>query len=144
MKNVQNTMLKNLLDVCGSSIAFYFVGYAFAFGGDPEERSFIGNTNFFLLGFHNDTTGLLHAQWLFQFAFAATAGKFFALGACNMLHCSMDPLFSPAKLTFLSFKFALATIVAGTLAERCQMKAYLMYSMVLTGFGKKTIDSLDA
>jgi len=100
IKNVQNTMLKNLLDVCGSSIAFYFVGYAFAFGGDPEETSFIGNTNFFLMRFHDDKTGLLHAQWLFQFAFAATA----------------------------------ATIVAGTLAERCQMKAYLMYSMVLTGF----------
>lgn len=29
-----------------------------------------------------------------------------------------------------------ATIVAGTLAERCQMRTYLMYSMLLTGFGK--------
>ncbi len=29
-----------------------------------------------------------------------------------------------------------ATIVAGTLAERCQMNAYLLFSMILTGFGK--------
>lgn len=28
-----------------------------------------------------------------------------------------------------------ATIVAGALAERCQMNAYLYYSMLLTGFG---------
>ena len=26
LKNVQNTMLKNLLDACGSALAFYFVG----------------------------------------------------------------------------------------------------------------------
>ena len=32
--------------------------------------------------------------------------------------------------------FRTATIVAGTLAERCQMRAYLLYSMILTGFGK--------
>ena len=32
-KNAQNTMLKNLLDACGAAIAFFCVGYAFAFGG---------------------------------------------------------------------------------------------------------------
>lgn len=26
MKNVQNTMLKNLLDACGAAVAFYLVG----------------------------------------------------------------------------------------------------------------------
>lgn len=99
-KNVQNTILKNLLDVCGSSIAFFFVGYAFAYGGDPDTNSFIGNSNFLLMDTAaNDTDGLGYAHWLFQFAFAATS----------------------------------ATIVAGTLAERCQMNAYLMYSMILTG-----------
>jgi hypothetical protein len=36
----------------------------------------------------------------------------------------------------LNFKFsaASATIVAGTLAERCQMAAYLCYSVMLTGW----------
>jgi hypothetical protein len=35
-----------------------------------------------------------------------------------------------------------ATIVAGTLAERCQMKSYLFYSMTMTGFGKIFYSSL--
>ena len=34
LKNVQNTMLKNLLDACGAALSFYLVGYALAFGGD--------------------------------------------------------------------------------------------------------------
>ena len=96
-KNVQNSMLKNLLDACGASLGFYSIGYAFAYGGmdfqDPQ-KTFIGTENFFLMGVDD----LMF--WLFQFAFAASS----------------------------------ATIVAGTLAERCQMTAYLCYSLTLTGF----------
>ena len=100
INNVQNTLLKNLLDACGASLGFYMVGYAFAFGGsfphDPETSAttFIGTDNFFLMGVENDSF------WLFQFAFCATC----------------------------------ATIVAGTLAERCQMSAYLAYSVMLSAF----------
>jgi len=97
MKNLQNTMLKNLLDACGASLGFYTVGYAFAWGGrssDDEGTTFIGTENFFLMDVEQK------AFWLFQFAFAATS----------------------------------ATIVAGTLAERCQMLAYLLYSTALTAF----------
>ncbi|KAL7560086.1 hypothetical protein ACA910_016144 [Epithemia clementina (nom. ined.)] len=95
-KNVQNTMLKNLLDACGAAVAFYTVGFAFAFGGqnNTHDVTFIGSQNFFLMGDVN------MAFWFFQFAFSATA----------------------------------VTIVAGTLAERCQMAAYLCYSVFLTGF----------
>lgn len=95
-KNVQNTMLKNLLDACGASLAFYTIGYAFAFGGSDyssTEKSFVGSQNFFLMG-EDD-----YAFFLFQYAFSAAS----------------------------------ATIVAGTLAERCQMAAYLCYSFMLTG-----------
>jgi Amt family ammonium transporter len=75
-KNVQNTMLKSLLDVCGSSVAFYLVGYAFAFGGNPEKKSFIGSTNFLLLDATDDNlVAKVYTHWFFQFAFAATAGK---------------------------------------------------------------------
>jgi Amt family ammonium transporter len=96
-KNVQNTMLKNLLDACGAAVAFFVVGYAFAFGGqDPEspQKTFVGTTNFFLMDVDD------YAYWLFQYAFSAAA----------------------------------ATIVAGTLAERCQMAAYLCYSVLLSGW----------
>ena len=96
-KNVQNTLLKNLLDACGSSIAFYAVGYAFAFGGmDPKsgEKTFVGTSNFFLMDVDD------FSLWFFQYAFSAAA----------------------------------TTIVAGTLAERCQMAAYLSYSLMLSGW----------
>lgn len=96
--NVQNTLLKNLLDACGASLGFYTVGYAFAWGGSTDPytttTTFIGNQNFFLIGVENDSF------WLFQFAFCATS----------------------------------ATIVAGALAERCQMTAYLCYSIALSAF----------
>eukprot|EP00815_Leptocylindrus_aporus_P000998 CAMPEP_0116063070 /NCGR_PEP_ID=MMETSP0322-20121206/8183_1 /TAXON_ID=163516 /ORGANISM="Leptocylindrus danicus var. apora, Strain B651" /LENGTH=539 /DNA_ID=CAMNT_0003548593 /DNA_START=48 /DNA_END=1667 /DNA_ORIENTATION=+ len=106
LKNVQNTMLKNLLDACGAALGFWSFGFAFAYGGtneftrDPQEEiedgvtTFIGDGHFFLQGFEN------YSIWLFQFAFAATS----------------------------------ATIVAGSLAERSQMRAYLCYSFMLTGF----------
>ncbi|KAL7530665.1 hypothetical protein ACHAXR_003619 [Thalassiosira sp. AJA248-18] len=137
-KNLQNTIMKNVLDACGkyfkvqvivcwggagshafqtlthnisfdagSGIAFFAVGYAFAYGGTPHDTmdvythdpvetpiTFIGTQNFFLTGVEN------YAFWMYQYAFAATA----------------------------------ATIVAGTLAERCQMTAYLLYSTFLTAF----------
>jgi hypothetical protein len=96
-KNLQNTMLKNLLDACGAAVAFFTVGYAFAFGGQNAEspdKSFVGYENFFLVNVDD------YAFWLFQYAFSAAA----------------------------------ATIVAGTLAERCQMAAYLCYSVLLSGW----------
>jgi Amt family ammonium transporter len=96
LKNVQNTLLKNILDACGISYGFYSLGYAFAFGttAGNTATTFIGNRNFFLVGVDDDSF------WLFQFAFCATSG----------------------------------TIVAGALAERCQMVAYLAYSLFLSSF----------
>jgi Amt family ammonium transporter len=93
-KNLQNTMLKNLLDACGACLAFYAVGYAFAYGDGSHPNGFIGTTNFFLM----DVDDM--AMFFFQYAFSAAA----------------------------------ATIVAGTLAERCRMSAYFYYSILLSGF----------
>lgn len=95
-KNVKNVILWNLLDSSGGGLAFWAVGYAFAYGGDDGGKmTFIGNTNFFL----SDPDTPLHF-WFFQFAFAC----------------------------------ALSSIVAGTIAERTKMAAYLLYSVFLAGF----------
>jgi len=105
-KNVRNSMLKNLLDACGAAIGFYCFGYAFAFGGSEfgGPTTFIGNTNFFLMNIDEN---------------------FF-----------LAPYVEGGMYWFFQFAFAAtaATIVAGTLAERSQMLAYLCYSFVLTGF----------
>ena len=78
-KNVQNTTLKNLLDLCGAAISYYSVGYAFTFGDSNRSSSnditFIGTGNFLLLSMTDDETGLDYSHWLFQFAFAATSGE---------------------------------------------------------------------
>jgi Ammonium Transporter Family len=91
IKNVTNTMLKNLLDACGSALAFFLVGYAFAFGGQSDEgytdTTFLGSKEFC-------TVGPSAAFWFFQYTFSATS----------------------------------VTIVAGTLAERCQMAAVRCYT----------------
>ena len=96
-KNVKNVILWNLLDSCGGGLAFWAVGYAFAYGGDVQggAKTFVGNTNFFLMN-----GDVAYEFWFFQFAFAS----------------------------------ALSSIVAGTIAERTQMIAYLCYSVFLVGF----------
>ena len=74
-KNVQNTMLKNLLDACGAAIAFFTVGYAFAFGGSDAtspDKSFVGTSNFFLMDVDD------YAFWLFEYAFSAASATIVA------------------------------------------------------------------
>jgi hypothetical protein len=90
-------MLKNLLDACGASFAYFAIGYAISFGGaNPAspQKTFIGTKGFFLIDVDN------YDLWIFNYAFCASA----------------------------------VTIVAGALAERCQMAAYFCYSLML---GKK-------
>lgn len=97
-KNVQNTMLKNLLDACTGAVAYYCTGYALAFGppDDPTsaEKTLVGTSKFFLMDFNN------YGYWFFQFCFVAAS----------------------------------TTIVAGTVAERCQMGSYMGYSLLLSGW----------
>ncbi|CAB9523365.1 Ammonium transporter 1 member [Seminavis robusta] len=97
-------MLKNLLDACGAAIAYFCVGYAFAFGGDKSSRSG-----------HDDTTAGTTFIGL---------DNFFGLGLTDLSFFFFQYTFTAASVT----------IVAGTLAERCQMTAYLFYSFFLTGF----------
>lgn len=67
LKNAKNMILKNLMDSCIGAIAWYFVGYALAFG--EEGNKFLGSMNFALSHVKIEK---LH-EFMFQFAFAATA-----------------------------------------------------------------------
>jgi len=107
-KNVKNIMLKNLLDACGGALGFWSIGFAFAYGSsDSSTKSFIGGSNFFLsdIGTTVDLAEGANPG-------AAYIGFFFQF----------------------AFAATAATIVAGTVAERCKMSAYLCYSIFLTGF----------
>jgi len=66
-KNAGNIMMKNLIDFCFGSIAFWAVGFAFMFG---TENLFIGMSGFFLGGVVDQWQ---YAFWMFQVVFAATA-----------------------------------------------------------------------
>jgi len=66
-KNLNNTMLKNLLDAAGAAIAFYVTGYAFAYGNASEETTFIGRGQLFL---QDDVDP---AVFFFQYGFSAAA-----------------------------------------------------------------------
>ena len=103
-KNVKNIMLKNILDACGGAIGFWTLGYGFAYGDHTKTDDFIGTS---------------------LFAFAAD-GKLGGEQAGGGDYIGW----------FFQFAFAAtaATIVAGTVAERCKMSAYLCYSLFLTAF----------
>jgi Amt family ammonium transporter len=117
-KNVSNILLKNLLDACIGCVAWFLVGYGFAYDADActsdeacaqpgahKGNPFIGSgkTHFALSGVKDWESQHAHGyDWItffFQYTFAAAA----------------------------------ATIVSGAVAERCQLVAYLVYSFGITG-----------
>ena len=72
-KNSKNILIKNLFDACAGAIAFWLIGFGWAFG-HKEEGGFIGSDGsvFAASDFHKlaDNYYLL---WIFQFSFAATS-----------------------------------------------------------------------
>mmetsp|Transcript_25762 Transcript_25762/g.56124 ORF Transcript_25762/g.56124 Transcript_25762/m.56124 type:complete len:537 (+) Transcript_25762:75-1685(+) len=107
-KNTMNILLQTILDAAVSGIAFYLLGYGFAYGGYPAmppnnqmPNSFIGNGLFALSKFETDNPNPGHWQdFFFQWAFCATA----------------------------------TTIPAGAVAERFNFNAYLGYSFFIAAF----------
>ena len=67
-KNVQNILIKNMLDICGCTVVWWLVGYAFAYG--DSAGLFIGSSKFATADFEGTTE---YRDWLFQWAFAGTA-----------------------------------------------------------------------
>ncbi|MCE5315668.1 MAG: ammonium transporter [Armatimonadota bacterium] len=103
-KNTNNIMMKNLMDFCVGSLAYWVIGFGLMFGAG---NAFVGRSGFFLIEKTADTfaslswaTVPLYAKFMFQLVFAATA----------------------------------ATIVSGAMAERTKFNAYLIYSAVISAF----------
>lgn len=67
-KNAVNIFMKNLMDFCMGSVAFWLMGFALMFG---ETNGLFGHTGFMLSGYEDDTW--TYAFLLFQTVFAATA-----------------------------------------------------------------------
>jgi len=75
-KNVINILFKNVLDGCCAALAFWLIGYGFAFG--ETAGGFIGTTNFgsteiFNVGDHLGEGVDGWQFWFFQWTFAGTA-----------------------------------------------------------------------
>ena len=74
-KNARNVLLWNLLDSAGGAIAFWSIGYAFAFGGDDplsSKKTFLGNADAFT------STDTPYAFWFFEFTFSCATSSIVA------------------------------------------------------------------
>jgi ammonium transporter, Amt family len=71
-KNTANILMKNMLDACFGGLAFFAVGWGFAYGASDSSNGFIGMGNFFLNDFDD------YVSFFFQFAFAAAAATIVA------------------------------------------------------------------
>ena len=69
-KNACNIVLKNLIDFCLGSLAFWAVGFGLMFG---VSNGWLGMSGFFLSDFNTSHDPWVYAFWLFQVVFAGTA-----------------------------------------------------------------------
>ncbi len=101
-KNAGNILMKNLVDFCVGSIAFWIVGFGLMFGAG---NGFVGLSGFFLKATSDATFASLswspvglQLKYFFQLVFCATA----------------------------------ATIVSGAMAGRTKYSSYIIYSLVIS------------
>lgn len=101
-KNTCNIMMKNLMDFCTGTLAYWAVGFGIMFGAG---NMFFGTSGFFLVEKSPETFASLDwtivplgVKFFFQLVFAAAA----------------------------------ATIVSGAMAERTKFSSYFIYSIVIS------------
>jgi len=110
VKNAQNVLMKNMVNVCVGTLGWWICGWAFAYGSDPAG-GFIGAGEFAAHGFLSFKDGeiipLAEGQrqskalsWFFQWAFCTAA----------------------------------ATIVSGGVAERVKSPSYAFFALFMAGF----------
>ncbi|MFM2485316.1 ammonium transporter [Celerinatantimonas yamalensis] len=69
-KNAANILMKNVMDFCIGSLAFWAVGFGLMFG---VSNGVFGTTDFFFSGASGDGAAWNYAFWMFQVVFCATA-----------------------------------------------------------------------
>merc|ERR1719265_2713690 len=80
-KNVQNILMKNLVDVCMGTVCWWAIGWTLAYGFDADDKKdvFAGHLQYFGHEFgESDGNGNqmptdIYRDWFFQWAFCATA-----------------------------------------------------------------------
>lgn len=102
-KNAVNIIMKNFITICIGVMSFYFVGYAFMYGGNPND--FLGFTGFCLTNVPDQVSGIsFEVYFFFQAIFCATCAtivsgamaertKFFAyIVFCIAATCIVYPI----------------------------------------------------
>ncbi len=113
-KSTNNIMMKNLMDFCLGTMAFWMVGFGIMFG---DGNGFMGLSGWFLISPEDNSPATGDAY----------TGVFSALSWAGV------PLY--AKFMFqLVFAGTAATIVSGAMAERTKFVAYLAYSFLISLF----------
>jgi len=118
--------------ICGALIFFMQCGFAMLCAGSVRQK----NVKNIMLKNLLDAVGGALGFWSIGFANAyGTGGKFIGTSTERFF---LNDYSGGAEYIdfFFQFTFAAtaATIVAGTVAERCKMQAYLLYSVFLTAF----------
>ncbi len=70
-KNASNILMKNFMNFCIGSLAYWAIGFGIMFG--VSATGWFGTDGFFLSDFITDSDPWLYAFWMFQVVFAATS-----------------------------------------------------------------------
>ncbi len=90
-KNACNILMKNLLDFCMASLAFFIFGYAIMFGG---AGPLFGSKGWFLINAESQAGLPLYAFWMFQAAFCGAAATIVAGGMAERMRFSAYLIYS--------------------------------------------------
>jgi len=103
-KNTNNILFKNLMDASIAAVTYWLLGYSFAFGTEKYIYEDPGQDN-----------------------------RFIGAGNWALRNYNNDTDYHSWFFQW-AFAGAAATIVSGSVAERCRLEAYFVYTIILTTF----------
>eukprot|EP00954_Amorphochlora_amoebiformis_P030332 1394490-Amorphochlora_amoeboformis.AAC.1 len=103
-KNTNNILFKNIMDASIGAICFWLLGFSFAYGNNRYQYDNPGSDNTFI-----------------------------GAGNWALRNFNNDDNYHSFFFQW-AFAGAAATIVSGSVAERCRLEAYFIYTIVLTTF----------